>query len=90
MDTLVSRAWRSNLIRALVVRNEKSRGKRKRGPRLAPAYRAEKGSRVNSESDSGLAENDFFPPLSSLWAEADLQILCGPATEQGMVCTSTG
>lgn len=64
MDTLVSRAWRSNLIRALVARSEKSRGgKWKRGRHLAPDYCAEKGSRVDSESDSGLAENDFFSPI---------------------------
>lgn len=43
-----------------------------------------------SASDSGLAANGFSPPppLHSLWTGADLQILCGCATEQGLGCTS--
>lgn len=38
---------------------------------------------------AGWQRMTFFP-LSSLWAEADLQIVCGSATEQRMVCTSIG
>lgn len=88
MGPLGSRPSKSNLTCDLVDRSTKTEGGH-RGYIYTPIIKHSCVVIKTQNQTLGWQQVSFFQ-LSSLWVEADLQILCGGATERRLVCIMIG